>query len=240
MKPYIKKLLTIKKITVWQVDGNYVRNKISIDFTNSGHHYTFDKIPNNEVWIDKDFSKHCNVSVCSNKTKCVTMSEEEELLILQAMIERRLMKQKIPYAKALMYSAHMAKNHRKLLNDIPLEKTYNKVYINKLKKYCTNNVKVWLVNGRLIRDNFYIHFTEGGHHYVYKFVPSNEIWIDDCLNPKEYGYVLFHEAIERNLMKYNKMKYSDAHDVAIKYEGIIRSKHVNPDELIYHELNRKE
>lgn len=239
MKPYIKELLTIKNITVWQVDGNYVRNKISVDFTNSGHHFTFSKIPKTEIWIDKDFSKHNNVSVCSQPKKCVTMTEEEELLIMQSMIERKLMKQKVPYNEALAYSARMAKNHRKLLNDVPLNKTYDHVYVKKLKKFCINGVKVWLVNGRLVRDNFYIHFTEGGHHYVYKFVPPNEIWIDDCLNPKEYGYVLFHEAIERNLMKYNDMKYNNAHDVAIKYEGILRGKQVNPDELIIHELMRK-
>ena len=244
MKPYIKLLVTIKNISVWQVDGNYIRNNKDVNFTNSGHHYTFAYIPKNEIWIDKDFSKHDKpLKICSKsktkKEKCTDVSVDEDLLISQAMNERKMMKNGMSYLPALDIASKAAKKERKERNNISLKDTYNHVYIKKLKKYCVNGIKVWLINGKLVRDNFYIHFTEGGHNYVYKFVPLNEIWIDDSLNPNEYGHVLFHEAIERNLMKYNKMTYHQAHDVAIKYEGVLRSNKIVPDSIIMHELNRK-
>jgi hypothetical protein len=221
--PRIKKLQTIKDVSIWQVDGNYIRNKIDVNFNNSGHHFTFHFIPVNEIWVDKDFSQR----------------GDEKLLATQSFIERSLMKKGVSYNKALSDSVKIARQERKKSNDIPKNKTYDHVYVRKINKYCANNIQVWLVNGKLVRDNFYIHFTEGGHHYVYHFIPKNEVWLDDSLNPKEYDYVLFHELLERNLMKFNQMPYGKAHDVAIGYEGIIRKNNVSPVNLIFNELSRK-
>lgn len=222
-QPYIKKLQTYRKINIWQVDGNYIRNKIDVNFNNSGHHYSFKFIPENEIWIDKDFS-------CRG---------DEDLLAQQSIIERKLMKHGMEYTKATVQAGNKLKKIRKELNKIPIKDVYNHVHVKLLKKYSINGIKVWVINGRLVRDTFYLYYTEGGHHYVYDFVPLNEVWLDDSLNPKEYGYVLFHELIERNLMKYNKMTYNHAHDVAIRYEGSIRSNKIDPEPLIFEQLNRK-
>lgn len=242
MKYYVKKLMTIKKIVIWQVDGNYIRNNTDVNFNNAGHHYVFPEyIPKNEIWIDKDFSDHQKVELCSKtgkKVTCTNASKDEEELIEQSLEERKLMKHGMPYLEALEISSKNAVKRRRAENGIPISKTYDNVYVRKLPQYCIGGVKVWLIYGKLVRDNLYKHFTQGGHHYVYKWVPKNEIWIDDNLNPDEYGYVLFHEAIERNLMKYNKMAYDDAHGVAIAYEGILRDKKVDPTEIIVHEIKR--
>jgi hypothetical protein len=69
-----------------------------------------------------------------------------------------------------------------------------------LKSYSKNGVEVWIVNGELVRFFFFIDFTEGGHGFVYPFVPKNEVWLDDDLNPRERKFVLLHELHERNLM----------------------------------------
>lgn len=224
MKPYIKKIRTASGVKIWQVDGNYVRNKMDTNFNNSGHHFSFDIIPKGELWIDKDFSQR----------------GDEELLISQGLKELELIKKKkYDTYKAMVEASRHAEKERKLLNEIPKKDVYDHVYVKKFPEYSINGIKVWLINGKLVRDTFYIFFTEGGHHYVYKFVPKDEIWIDDSLNPKEYDYVLFHEAIERNLMKYNKMIYDNAHDVAIKYEAILRRTKTDPVPLIMNELRRK-
>lgn len=241
MKYYVKKLMTIKKIVIWQVDGNYIRNNKDVNFNNAGHHFIFDYIPVNEIWIDKDFSSHEKVELCykvGQKVKCTNASKDEEELIEQTLEERCLIKHGMSYNDALEISSKNAQKRRRDENGIPLSKTYDNVYVKKIPQFCMNGVKVWLIYGKLVRDNLYKHFTQGGHHYVYKWVPKNEIWIDDNLNPKEYGYVLFHEAIERNLMKYNKMNYESAHGVAIAYEGILREKKVDPTDIIVHEIKR--
>jgi hypothetical protein len=78
---------------------------------------------------------------------------------------------------------------------------------------------VWRVSGELVRDLFFIDFTEGGHHYVYHFVPGDEVWIDDDVQPLERKFVILHELHERNLMSH-KWSYLRAHRSAshLEYE----------------------
>lgn len=223
MKPYIKQLGSKGKIKIWQVDGNYIRNKLDTNFNNSGHHYSFNLIPLNEIWIDKDFSKR----------------GDEKLLTDQCLKEIELIKKGHSLYNAMTLASKQAKKEREKLNPISVKDTYKNIHVKKLDKYSGNGINVWLINGKLVRDVFYIFFTEGGHHYVYKFVPENEVWVDDSLNPDEYGYVIFHELIERNLMKYDKLTYNQAHDIAIVYEEKIRKLKTDPYPLIMNELKRK-
>ena len=53
-------------------------------------------------------------------------------------------------------------------------------------------------------------FTQGGHEYVYEFVPPGDVWIDNDLEWQERGFVILHEIHERNLME-KGMCYDDAH-----------------------------
>src|SRR5438093_8874150 len=52
--PYVKKLKRWGKMTIWLVDGAYVRKNIDEEFNNFGHHYTFSEIPLNEFWMDQE------------------------------------------------------------------------------------------------------------------------------------------------------------------------------------------
>ncbi|MGD0784005.1 MAG: hypothetical protein ABSA30_14245, partial [Candidatus Aminicenantales bacterium] len=79
-------------------------------------------------------------------------------------------------------AALMAKIHKELLAEL------------------SGEVKVWVVDGELVRDLDYIDFTEGGHDKVYKFIPAGEVWIDDDVTPAERKFILLHELHERNLM----------------------------------------
>jgi hypothetical protein len=62
------------------------------------------------------------------------------------------------------------------------------------------NIEVKLINGKAVRDLYFIDFTEGGHHFVYPWVPLKEVWIDDDLSAHEREFVLLHELHERYLM----------------------------------------
>jgi len=96
-----------------------------------------------------------------------------------------------------------------------------------LWKKLENGVKVWIVNGRLVRSLFDIDFTAGGHDHVYEFVPQGEVWIDDAIEEKERGFVLLHELHERNLMA-KGMSYNKAHNESSHLE--FQNRH-HPDEL---------
>lgn len=83
--------------------------------------------------------------------------------------------------------------------------------------------RIWLVDGKKVRDHILINFTMGGHHYIYNHIPENEIWIDDN-NYKERAATIVHEVDERNKMKFKKLSYSKAHKLANRKEKEFRKK----------------
>lgn len=60
-------------------------------------------------------------------------------------------------------------------------------------------------------------FIQGGHGFVYPFVPKFEIWIDSTLDEDERLPVLVHEYTEMCLMR-KGMGYDEAHDRATDAE----------------------
>lgn len=84
-------------------------------------------------------------------------------------------------------------------------------------------VQIWLVSGAKVREYFDFNYVFGGHDYVYKYIPKNEVWLDDAMLTKERKYVLIHELYERNLMKKGK-DYDNAHDYASVAEKEARRK----------------
>ena len=213
--PYIRKAEQLDSISVWIVDGVYIRNRVDVEFTNYGQHYNFKYIPRNEFWIDKE-------------------GEPDELnfFVAHLLVEHRMMAKGVSYDKALeaadrreLAERKKAGDVRKLTEDGGLPDA-KKVHV-RLWKKLESPVSVWIVNGRLVRSVFDVDFTEGGHDYVYEFVPQNEVWIDNDLDEAERPYVLFHELHERNLMA-KGWDYDRAHDDASKAELHLRR---NPNEL---------
>jgi len=73
---------------------------------------------------------------------------------------------------------------------------------------------VWLVHGRLVRDEIEVDFTMGGNPLRYPtFVPPWEIWIDAALGSKDVAATIVHELVETYAMR-KGMRYGSAHDVA--------------------------
>ncbi len=54
--PYLKKLGKRGTVTIWRVDGSYIRTHKDEEFTNYGHHYSYRYIPKDEFWIDQGAS----------------------------------------------------------------------------------------------------------------------------------------------------------------------------------------
>lgn len=50
--PYVRILHDLPEVTIWLVDGKYVRDHIDLDFTEGGNGGRFEFIPDDEVWID--------------------------------------------------------------------------------------------------------------------------------------------------------------------------------------------
>jgi len=214
--PYIKKIDGRGNLQIWIVDGSYIRSHIDEEFTNFGQHYSFSYIPKNELWIEEE-----------------TKTDERRFFIDHLLVEHRLMSQGVPYNKALEEADRVERKERRRAGDVGRLTHHGKQLPGgkeahqRLWKKLENGLSVWIVNGRLVRSVFDIDFTEGGHDYVYEFVPENEVWIDDAIEEKERGYVLLHELHERNRMA-SGWSYNKAHAESSRVE--YRCRH-HADEL---------
>jgi hypothetical protein len=212
---YIKKLDEIGTVTVWSVDGEYVRRAVDEEFTNFGQHYRFRFIPTREFWIDREHGLG-----------------EQQFFIDHLLVEHRLMAGGMPYDKALERADAVERTERRrteLVREmaaLPKAGIVENIHKRLLKKY-SGAVKVWIVKGELVRSLYFIDFTEGGHDKVYHFVPKNEVWIDDDVGPEERRFVLLHELHERHLMSLG-WPYFKAHNSASKIEYRCRA---NPEKL---------
>ena len=214
--PYLEKVDERGKLHVWIVDGGYIRSHMDEEFTNFGQHYSFACIPENELWIEKE-----------------TRDDERQFFIDHLLVEHRLMAKGVPYDKALVEADKVERRERRRAGDVRRLTHHGKDLPDgrevhqRLWKKLENGISVWIINGRLVRSVFDIDFTEGGHDYVYEFVPEKEVWIDDAIEEKERGYVLFHELHERNRMAIG-WPYNKAHAESSRFE--YRCRH-HPDGL---------
>jgi hypothetical protein len=214
-KPYLKKLDEIDGITVWVVDGRYVRKNLDEEFTNFGQHYRFRFIPDHEFWIDEEHGLG-----------------EEQFFIDHLLVEHRLMARGMAYDDALEKADAVEKRERRRsemarqLSSLDRAHVLDSIHKKLLVKY-SDTVKVWIVRGDLVRSLYFIDFTEGGHDWVYHFVPKNEVWLDDDLGPGDRKYVLLHELHERHLMTLG-WPYNRAHRSASRIEYHCRA---HPDDL---------
>jgi len=190
---YIEKIGQRGRIKIYIVDGFIVRKDLDEEFTNFGQHFRFKCIPEYEFWLDKEASPN-----------------ERKFYIDHLLIEWRLMKDGYSYTDAITRADEKERAERKRYrknNNIHLKQ------IGEAKK----KLKIWAVSGKTVRDSLDIDFTEGGHDYVYSYVPKDEVWIDNDITEKERSFVILHELLERSLMKKN-YTYEDAHRKASEAE----------------------
>ena len=162
------------------------------EFCSIAVHEDFPKsIKSNEIWIDD------------------SLSNEEIPSFLKGVISRLKMSKK----KDDAYKCSLKK-----------EKEYRHKHQSKLthKKLCElkddkGKYEVFLVNGKAVRDKYKTDFSQGGHGYVYDWIPRKEIWLEK----EEYDelpFILVHEYTEMTLMRDKKINYVNAHDEASKIE----------------------
>jgi len=208
--PYLRCLEKRGGLSIWVVDGDYVRKNIDEEFSNFGHHWTIEEIPEGEIWLDEEGHP-----------------DEQHFFVRHALVERKLMQRGKGYEQARVAADNVEREMRSRAGDLGRarhgkEQVKPEVCHERLWKALTGGVHVWFVDGRLVRSVFDIEFTEGGHDYVYEFVPPDEVWIDDDLHEDERGFVLFHELHERNLMA-GGMDYDTAHADSSRLERHYRN-----------------
>ena len=189
----------IHGMRIMTVNGDEIRNTKDIDFTNYGQPLRFKFIPENELWIDKE--NHPN---------------EKRFLIIDAYVEYREMKKGKSYEQVLDTVKNIDHSERRAAHQhLQFKKKFTGI---------KDGIKIFIVEGDYVRTKLDPFFTEGGHGYVYSYIPKDEVWLDDDLVPKERKYVLLHEMTERHLMKSKKYSYLRAHKEASRIEKQERQK----------------
>jgi len=85
-----------------------------------------------------------------------------------------------------------------------------------------DDTEVFLVDGNYVRNHADVDWVDGGSGYVYRFIPKNEIWVEQVVNSKDQEAILAHECVEFIFMKYMKKDYNTSHSIATSVENILR------------------
>jgi hypothetical protein len=83
-------------------------------------------------------------------------------------------------------------------------------------------VEVWLVDGSMVRSLYKTDYTEGGHGFVYRWVPKQQIWVEKDLDRWELPFIVCHEYLELRLMRDEGIDYDTAHEICSKVEFKLR------------------
>ena len=202
------------KINVYVVNGKDVRDssKDSQEFGDSSTHANLPHtVPENEIWIEDDVK-----------------SGERPVLIHSALYQIRMMMHGKSLGNAYDLQIKKEKDYRESVllskkhpydTDEPADKS---VYLKKYGHIKNEDIEVWLVSGGKVRDKYKTDFIEAGHGWVYRWIPNHEIWVEFGLHEVEIPYIILHEFVEREIMKYRKMSYDKSHEIAAKVEWEMR------------------
>ena len=214
------------KFTIYLVDDEIVRDKAEYaeEFSDYGVNIgkrglstlNFKFIPKDEIWIAKSIKaseRHFIIGNALSYIKNIENGVEPGKAYDNALNKEQARRTKEAINKLHIKTKTPLENP--LHKNVP-KKIYKKIYLTiKDKK---DIVTVYLINAQVVRDLYKTDYVEGGHGYVYEWIPENEIWIDVKMEPKEIPVILLHEYLERILMKYKNLPYVRAHNAALRVE----------------------
>ncbi len=211
-----RRVLTHTEYSVYTVNGFAVRDAAQPDeeFGNFATRDDFpDLIPEGEIWISEKLSAKEGVFFIANalaQQARQSAGGSPDCAYEDGLEVERHLREKINGIEF-----RDGKPHRQVPRDIYLE------------PYTTlpdpeGEVRVWLVDGNLARSYYKTDYTEGGHGYVYAWVPRPEIWVEDGVDRREVPYIVSHEYLERRLMRDEGIDYDTAHEICSKVEFDLR------------------
>lgn len=204
-----------KSLKIRWVNGYDTRNTIDTDFAGYSTHDYHATVPPGELWIE-DCLK-------TERKHVLHLLNAETKVCAQAVVEarKRVGRQLTQKERHQAESRGFAKV-RKQLTIEALRRGKPPAFIGRKEK--KGNLTVAYVDGRIVRTHLDPYFFLGGHHFVYPYIPKNEIWVDSRSDKEDQPFTLTHELKERALMA-KGMDYPSAHDYALAEERYYRRKY---------------
>ncbi|MEP7199036.1 MAG: hypothetical protein ABI874_04380 [Chloroflexota bacterium] len=204
---YLRKIRRRQRMDMWIVNGSRVRSHIFDEFLEGGNDQRYRFVPPNEIWIDGS-----------------TSVEEFEYALMHELHERHLMQTKgMSYDRAhtesLMVELNARRKMRLLCQQHELKQYYmpptdvhgtqeiadigNKIELREVYRYRIGRrgrQTIWIVDGAHVRRDIFPDFGFSGNDCAYKFIPPNEIWIDNQMDCFELEYQMAHQSVMRAAM----------------------------------------
>jgi hypothetical protein len=212
-----RRLLSHEDFIVYSVNAFSVRNVAQPDeeFTNFATQEEFKNlIPKREIWIaEKNVTSESVFFIANSlaRMKALARGRKEDAAYEAGLTVERFLREQLTGIKY-----RDGKPHAHVPEDI---------YVG---HYLTlpdpkSKIEVWVVDGNLVRSYYKTDYTEGGHGYVYPWVPKNQIWIEKAIDRQEFPYIAAHEYIEVRLMRDKHIDYDRAHEICSKVEFKLRN-----------------
>lgn len=207
---------TFQGWNVYCVDSSEVRSvaKPDEEFGNFATQEEFaDLIPPGEIWLgEKSFDKE---GICFLANALVRLQHKA-----RGANEKRAYQAGIEAEQKLRETLNGLKfrdgqPHRRIPEEI-----YHERYITLDDPQFS--VEVWRVDGNLLRCYYKTDYTEGGHGYVYPWVPKQQIWLESGLDEWELPFIVSHEYLELRLMRDRGLEYDKAHEICSRVEFDLR------------------
>ena len=193
-------------LMAYLVDGDEVRLRIDMDFTNFAQGPQYHYVPPNEMWLDKYGLDEAPFYVQHMLTErfWLAKGETDERAEKLAAISEGAMRNRVD-------------------GPIPadLAQAVKKEYRGKFLGYDS-----WLVDGRKVR-RAHPRFTLGGNFAVYDYIPENTLWVDDRASLFGRKADELHEGIECHKMLDEGWDYPPAHRYANSKEKPYRQRYAN-------------
>jgi hypothetical protein len=210
-----KRILTHAEFTVYSVNGLAVRNAAQPDeeFGNFATRDEFpDLIPEGEIWISEKLAPREGVFFIAN---ALTQQARQAAGATEKAYEDGLRAEQRLRASINGIEFRDGKPHKQVPSAV-----YLSHYLDLPDP--RGPVAVWLVDGNLVRSYYKTDYTEGGHGYVYPWVPRPQIWVEDGVDRREVPFIVSHEYLERRLMRDEGLDYDTAHEICSKVEFKLR------------------
>jgi hypothetical protein len=203
-------------VRIYSVNALAVRDRTQSDeeFGNFATHDEFPRlIPKDEIWIaDK------------------SVDREGVFFIADALLRLKEKSKGVPEDRAYVAGLNIERRLREKLNDVkfragrPHKRVPPAVYVEHYITIpdCRFPIQVWLIDPNLVRSLYKTDYVEGGHGYVYRWIPRDEIWIEKDVYPQEIPFLVIHEYLELRLMRDKKIDYDRAHSICAGAEYRVR------------------
>lgn len=206
---------------VWVVDGYRVRHKIYQEFLYGGNEQRYPFNPKGEIWIDHAIScEEFELTLAHELNERHLMAKfgwtydkaHDSSLALEQVMRKKYAAVCESHERELPLVSPEDYNNRKEITGIADSIKLQNIY--RLPLAEKNGIKVWIVDGFLVRKNIFPDFGFSGNDRVYHFIPKGEIWIDGQISCEETAYSIVAEQVEREQMVKGK-PFGEAYETGI-------------------------